>query len=237
MTDYAYPNQLLDERETDQSADWGMPNPQIVVDIFGLGFYGRWVKPAVDIFGGLVLTILTAPIVLVIVATILVSMGRPAIFRQRRVGKNGRVFSIFKFRTMQPDRRNGGNQYDGPNRRERHKSERDPRHTPVGRFLRKLSLDEIPQFWNVVLGHMSLVGPRPEMVEIVETKYEPWQHQRHLVKPGVTGLWQISARCDGTLMYEHTHVDLEYIKEITFLSDARILLRTVPAILGVRLGS
>ena len=105
-----------------------------------------------------------------------------------------------------------------------------------GRTLRKWSLDEIPQFWNVALGHMSLVGPRPELVEIVEAKYEPWQHVRHAVKPGVTGLWQISARDNGKLMYECTQTDIEYIQNITFWGDLKILLWTVPSALGRRKG-
>jgi lipopolysaccharide/colanic/teichoic acid biosynthesis glycosyltransferase len=202
-----------------------------------LGFYGRLAKPVLDRLGGLVLTIATAPIVLVVVITLLASIGRPAIFRQERIGLNGSIFRIFKFRTMLPDQRNGGTGYHGPDRRHRHKTNGDPRHTKVGLFLRKWSLDEIPQFWNVALGQMSLVGPRPELVEIVQTKYEPWQHQRHLVKPGITGLWQVSARSDETLMYEHTGIDLEYVQNITFLKDAKILLRTVPAALGFRKGS
>ena len=201
------------------------------------GPYLRYAKPILDRLGGLVLTLLTGPMALIIILVIWAKIGRPAIFRQPRVGQNGEIFEIFKFRTMHPDRRNGANHYNGPERRLRHKTNDDPRHTSLGQVLRRWSLDEIPQFWNVLLGDMSLVGPRPEMLEIVETKYESWQHQRHLVKPGVTGLWQISARSDETLMYEHTHIDLAYVEDITFLGDAKILLWTVPAALGHRKGS
>jgi lipopolysaccharide/colanic/teichoic acid biosynthesis glycosyltransferase len=98
--------------------------------------------------------------------------------------------------------------------------------------LRKWSLDEIPQFWNVLLGTMSLVGPRPELVIVVETKYETWQHRRHVVKPGITGLWQVTARNDGPLMYECTAVDIEYVDNVTFLGDMRLLLQTLPSALG-----
>ncbi len=107
----------------------------------------------------------------------------------------------------------------------------------MGRFLRRWSLDEIPQFWNVLLGHMSLVGPRPELVEIVETRYEPWQHRRHAVKPGITGLWQVSARSAEELMFERTDIDLHYVDNVTFTHDAKILLQTIPAALGLRKGS
>ena len=108
----------------------------------------------------------------------------------------------------------------------------DPRHTRVGRFLRKWSLDELPQFWNVVRGDMSLVGPRPELVEIV-ARYEPWQHQRHVVKPGLTGLWQVSSRGTG-MMHLHTDIDLEYIETMGPITDLKILLRTIPATLRRR---
>jgi lipopolysaccharide/colanic/teichoic acid biosynthesis glycosyltransferase len=99
----------------------------------------------------------------------------------------------------------------------------------VGRFLRKSSMDELPQFWNVVRGEMSLVGPRPELVEIVN-RYEPWQHQRHVVKPGLTGLWQVTTRGSG-MMHLHTDIDLEYIQTIGLRTDLRILLQTIPATL------
>ena len=201
-----------------------------------LGVYGRYVKPVLDRLGGVVLSILTLPVVVLLMVIIRVWMGPPALFTQDRVGKNGRVFALYKLRTMRHDRRNGPAKWDGPERRQCHKTPNDPRHTKLGAFLRKWSLDELPQFWNVARGHMSLVGPRPELVEIVETKYEPWQPQRHPVEPGITGLWQVSARDDDRLMYEHTDIDLRYLESITFLGDLKILLLTVPAALGYRTG-
>ena len=92
----------------------------------------------------------------------------------------------------------------------------------------------MPQLWNVVAGQMSLVGPRPEMVQIVD-RYEPWQHARHQVKPGVTGLWQVSARGEVP-MHEATHIDLEYVESISLWTDIRILALTIPAALGSRTG-
>lgn len=195
--------------------------------------YARFIKPMFDHVAGAVLAVTTFPIVLAIAAAIMARMGRPAIFTQQRVGRHGRPFTLYKFRTMIPDRRSAQIPFPGPDRRRVHKSPKDPRVTPLGRFLRKWSLDELPQLWNVAMGHMSLVGPRPELVEIVESKYEPWQHQRHVVKPGVTGLWQISDQREA-LMYLATDVDLLYVERLSLATDIRILLLTIPAVLGHR---
>jgi lipopolysaccharide/colanic/teichoic acid biosynthesis glycosyltransferase len=199
------------------------------------GAYERWAKPILDRLLGLGFSLLALPPMLVVACVIRITMGRPLVLRQARVGKNGKVFLLFKFRTMKPDRRYEQRDFNGPDRRQVHKSPNDPRLTPVGRFLRRWSLDELPQFWNVLLGQMSLVGPRPEMVEIVERHYAPWQHRRHAVKPGLTGLWQVSARGDG-LMHHNTRVDLEYLERISFTTDMKILALTLPAALGVRRG-
>ena len=121
-----------------------------------------------------------------------------------------------------------------PDRRVTHKHPRDPRLTPLGRFLRKWSLDELPQLWNVARGDMSLIGPRPELVDIVD-RYESWQHERHAVKPGLTGLWQVLARGDGP-MHENTHLDLAYVRRVRFTTDCKILLHTIPVLLGRRTG-
>jgi lipopolysaccharide/colanic/teichoic acid biosynthesis glycosyltransferase len=210
--------------------------PQVVAEQPLLGTYAQFVKPVLDRFGGIVLSILTIPMVLWIVPSLWIAIGRPAIFKQARVGKSGAVFTVYKFRTMHPDRRTQPIEWNEQERRMLHKTENDPRHTLLGRILRKWSLDEIPQFWNVALGQMSLVGPRPELIEIVATKYEPWQHQRHAVKPGVTGLWQVSERDNGKLMFECTEVDIEYTRTITFWNDLKILLKTMPSALGKRKG-
>jgi lipopolysaccharide/colanic/teichoic acid biosynthesis glycosyltransferase len=156
------------------------------------------------------------------------------ILRQERVGKSGAVFTIYKFRTMEPDRRLHDVAGFGEERRLTHKHPNDPRLTPVGRFLRKWSLDELPQFWNVVRGEMSLVGPRPELPKIV-AGYEPWQHARHWVKPGITGLWQISERGDR-VMHECTETDLVYLDEISLTTDLKIMVLTPLAALGLRRG-
>jgi lipopolysaccharide/colanic/teichoic acid biosynthesis glycosyltransferase len=110
--------------------------------------------------------------------------------------------------------------------------QRDPRHTSVGRFLRRRSLDELPQLLNVLAGQMSLVGPRPELDEIVSTVYESWQLQRHVVKPGITGLWQVTARVAGdAIIHNNAQIDIEYIHQLSLWTDLRILLKT-PTALG-----
>ncbi|MGH9166976.1 MAG: sugar transferase [Acidimicrobiia bacterium] len=215
---------------------------QIVVDLrsrsaqaaYEPGSYDRFVKPVLDRLAAVVLSGVTLPLAVVIILAIRRTMGRPAILTQQRVGRYGKVFTMYKFRTMLPDRRRQQQPYPWPDRRRSHKSPDDPRITPLGRFLRKWSLDELPQLWNVALGQMSLVGPRPELVEIV-ARYEAWQHLRHLVKPGITGIWQISARGEG-LMHESTDIDLQYLTRASFLTDLKILLWTVPAALGRRPG-
>jgi lipopolysaccharide/colanic/teichoic acid biosynthesis glycosyltransferase len=192
------------------------------------GLYPRVVKPLSDRVLGFVLFVASLPVTGVVALAVRLSLGRPVIFRQRRVGRDGQEFDVYKFRTMARDRR----RQQIPvviDRRQNHKSDNDPRHTRIGRFLRKSSMDELPQFWNVVRGDMSLVGPRPELVEIV-ARYEPWQHQRHVVKPGLTGLWQVSGRGSG-MMHLHTDIDLEYIERLGPRTDFEILARTLPATL------
>jgi lipopolysaccharide/colanic/teichoic acid biosynthesis glycosyltransferase len=210
------------------------PHLRVVPDLTTKGRYQRLVKPGLDRLGGIILSIVTLPILMIVVPLIWWQLGRPAIFKQQRVGRDGREFTVYKLRTMKEDRRKKVAAFEGPDRRVNHKSPDDPRHVPLGRFLRKWSLDELPQFWNVALGHMSLVGPRPELPHIV-ARYQAWQHRRHAVKPGVTGLWQISERGDVP-MHEATDVDIEYVDSVSFRKDLRILLMTVPAALGSNKG-
>lgn len=200
----------------------------------GAVVYRRALKPALDRLIGLILLILAIPIILVAAVFIYFTGGRPIFYSQERVGLNGRIFRLHKLRTMMPDRRLTEEQFVGSDRRITHKSPDDPRVTRVGRVLRSARLDELPQFWNVVKGDMSLVGPRPEMPSIVKS-YQPWQHQRHTVRPGVTGPWQISTR-NGKLMHECTEMDLEYIASQSLLHDLRILARTPLAMVGGRKG-
>ncbi len=188
--------------------------------------YERYAKPVLDRGAGLVLVVVAIPLFAVVAAAIRIKLGKGVIYKQRRVGRDGATFTMYKFRTMTPDRRTAARPFSGPDRRVCHKRDDDPRHTPLGRFLRGSSLDELPQLWNVIRGDMSLVGPRPELPHIVE-RYEPWQHERHQVKPGITGFWQLSGRAGG-LAYEGVELDIDYLRALSFRTDLGVLLRTVP---------
>ncbi len=192
--------------------------------------YERFLKRTIDLIGATVLLLAVAPILLTTLLLVRAAQGPGVMFRQRRVGRNNTEFTVYKVRTMRPDRRVANVPFVGTDRRQTHKHPNDPRLTPVGRCIRKWSLDELPQLWNVVRGDMSLVGPRPELVQIVEQRYEPWQLERHRVKPGMTGLWQVSARGDEAPMHMRTDLDIEYVHRLSFLFDCKILLRTVPAV-------
>lgn len=196
--------------------------------------YAEHIKPVLDRAGGLALFILSLPLIAVSALVVRITLGSPVVLRQTRVGKDGEEFTLFKLRTMIPDRRRESRHYDGPERRQVHKSPNDPRVPAICRMLRAWRLDELPQFWNVVRGEMSLVGPRPELPEIV-AHYEDWQHRRLCVMPGITGPWQISDR-NGHLMHECTEMDLEYVDQITFLNDMTLLLHTPFAMIGGRRG-
>jgi lipopolysaccharide/colanic/teichoic acid biosynthesis glycosyltransferase len=162
-----------------------------------------------------------------------IDLGSGVLFRQRRVGLRGKEFTVLKFRTMRHEAPAGAS--SGPCPEHGHKCPNDPRHTRMGKLLRKLSLDEIPQLVNVLRGEMSLVGPRPELPEIV-ARYEPWQHERHEVKPGLTGLWQVTERGNGKLMWQSTTPDVVYARTVSLRTDASILIRTIPALLGKNRG-
>lgn len=201
------------------------------------GRYERYLKRAADLIITILAMVLLSPLLCLVALAVLVRLGRPVLFRQQRVGRDGRLFFVYKFRTMGMDRRGreGERHWNGQDRRQTHKSEADPRHTELGRLLRRTSLDELPQLWNVLRGDMSVVGPRPELVEVV-ARYSPWQHHRHVVRPGLTGLWQVSAR-GGQIMHEVTHIDLEYVEKLSLRTDLRILLQTPAAVLLKRNGA
>ena len=195
--------------------------------------YERFVKPCIDRALALVLAIVLLPVVVLVAIVTRLSVGPNIILHQTRIGRDGEPLTLRKFRTMHPDRREpGSTTFAGEDRRRTHKHANDPRLTRVGKVLRTWSLDELPQLFDVLSGRLSVVGPRPELPEIV-ARYEPWQHARHAVKPGITGLWQIKARGNGE-MHEHTEFDIAYAQCVTFLSDLKILLLTIPAVLAHR---
>ena len=190
-------------------------------------------KRLIDLLGALVALILLAPLMLAI--AIAVESGWPVIFSQRRLGQNGTQFTVFKFRSMACDAerrledvKHDNHIKDGPT----FKCEEDPRVMKVGRVLRRASLDELPQLWNVLWGNMSLVGPRPPLEsEVLE--YEPWQLARLAGKPGMTGLWQVSGRSDLSFT-EMVALDVAYLEGWSVLSDVMLLLRTPVAVLTAR---
>jgi exopolysaccharide biosynthesis polyprenyl glycosylphosphotransferase len=188
------------------------------------------VKRIMDLTVAGTLGVLSSPILLVIAAAIKLTSNGPVLFRQERVGVNGRPFTMYKFRTMYlgSDKTREGlkerNVMSGPV----FKVRKDPRVTPVGRFLRRWTLDEWPQLWNVVRGEMSLVGPRPPLAHEVDG-YETWQRRRLSMRPGMTGLWQVSGRNEVDFD-EWMRLDLKYIDHWSLLEDLRILAKTLPAV-------
>lgn len=194
--------------------------------------FNRLVKRAFDLVLATVFLIFSLPIMAVIAIAIkLDSPGGPVIFKQQRVGENGALFWMYKFRSMVPDAEKRQHEVlryteDG---KVIHKVPDDPRVTRVGRFIRRTSLDELPQLFNVLKGEMSLVGPRPELPWLVE-QYEAWQRKRFAVPPGITGWWQISGRSER-LMHLHTEDDLYYIQHYSPLLDLQILWKTIGVVL------
>lgn len=191
----------------------------------GQGFYAATGKRGIDIIFASVALLVLLPLLLLVALAIRLDSPGPALFRQRRVGRDGHFFTIYKFRTM---RDNPGKHIEwvmDDAGKKRHKVRNDPRITRVGRWLRRMSIDELPQLINILIGHMSVIGPRPELLEIV-AHYEPWQHRRHDVRPGLTGWWQVSGRSDRP-MHEHTELDLYYVDNISVWMDLKILVRTV----------
>ena len=194
-----------------------------------------FIKRLIDLTTALIGLVLLSPVLLAIAAAIKIGSRGPVLFTQTRCGLNGRRFQVFKFRTMVEgaERRRGEvahlNEVEGP----AFKARRDPRVTTVGRILRKLSLDELPQLVNVLRGDMSLVGPRPPIPQEV-VHYERWQRRRLSMKPGLTGLWQVSGRADLGDFNDWIALDLAYIDNWSLWLDLKILLRTIPAVLSAR---
>jgi exopolysaccharide biosynthesis polyprenyl glycosylphosphotransferase len=189
-------------------------------------------KGVIDFFGSIALLLAASPLFLFAAIAVKVSSPGPILFRQRRAGLNGHPFMMLKFRTMVTNAEQlkqelaALNEMSGPV----FKVTNDPRVTRVGRFLRKWSIDELPQLWNVFRGEMSLVGPRPLPVDEV-ARFDDFAHRRRLsVKPGLTCLWQVSGRNNVSDFKEWVRLDLEYIDNWSLWLDIRILLRTIPAV-------
>ena len=193
--------------------------------------YERFIKRAFDLVVGGMALLLALPILLLASLAVWLGDRGPVMFLQHRVGENGRLFEMLKLRTMVPNAESLMSMPGEPDGLAdlSHKGRGDPRVTPVGRVLRRLSVDELPQLVNVLRGDMSLVGPRPELPPLVE-QYEPWQRQRFAVPPGMTGWWQVSGRSDRA-MHMHTEDDMYYVRNYSIWLDLQILVRTVWVVL------
>lgn len=199
-----------------------------------LSFYERYGKRILDVTAAAVLLILCLPVLVIAAVAIKLDSRGPVLFRSTRCGQGGKPFTFYKLRSMG----NGAhsmkpsllhlNEVDGPV----FKLANDPRITRVGRILRRTSVDELPQLWNILLGEMSLVGPRPPIPEEVD-QYTPRQMERLMVKPGLTCLWQVMGRSDLSFD-EWIRLDRKYIKERSFRTDLKILARTIPAVVSCK---
>jgi lipopolysaccharide/colanic/teichoic acid biosynthesis glycosyltransferase len=190
-------------------------------------------KRATDIVGAATLIVLTLPLFVLVAMLVVITSGSPIFFVQRRLALLGVEFGCCKFRTMVRDAEGKRDEVlhlnvtDGPTL----KLEDDPRVTKLGKFLRRTSLDELPQLWNVLIGDMSLVGPRP--LPVIENRYKGEQSRRLSVKPGITCIWQVSGRSRVTFG-EWMDMDLSYVENRTLLMDLWLMVKTVPAVLRAR---
>lgn len=191
----------------------------------------RRLKRWIDIAGSAAALVLVSPILALIAILVYLFDGRPVLYRWRVVGKNGSPFTSWKFRTMVPsadalkESLLVSNEMRGPV----FKMRDDPRITPLGRKLRRYSLDELPQLWSVLKGDMSLVGPRPPLVSEYE-QFSDWQKRKLSVTPGLTCLWQISGRNEIIDFDDWVRMDLQYIQQWSIAEDFRIMLRTVEVV-------
>ena len=190
-------------------------------------------KQVLDVVGAINALIVIAPVLLLVALLIKLTSPGPILFRQRRSGLNGKPFTMLKFRTMVTDAEqqkaelDAFNEMDGPV----FKVSADPRITSLGRWLRKFSIDELPQLWNVIRGEMSLVGPRPLPVDEIKRINDRAHRRRLSVKPGLTCLWQISGRNQISTFKEWVRLDLEYIDNWSLWLDLKILLKTIPVVI------
>jgi len=223
---------FFDVKVSNVSFDHFFGYPALVYSTVPTADFRIVTKRIIDLVGSAVLTVLALPLFVVIAAAIKLSSRGPVLFFQQRAGLNGRPFTMLKFRSMNIDAEAkkselyGRNEMTGPV----FKVTNDPRVTPVGKFLRRFSLDELPQFINVLKGEMSLVGPRPLPLEEVR-RFDDRCHRRRLsVKPGLTCLWQISGRNQITSFEEWVRLDLQYIDNWSLWLDFKILFLTGPVI-------
>ncbi len=180
--------------------------------------YKKYIKRLLDIIFSLLLIIILLPLFLIIGILVMIFLGRPAIFRQKRPGKNEKIFTMYKFRTMTNKKDKEGNLLPD-----------EERLTKFGRFLRSTSLDELPELINILKGDMSFIGPRPLLIEYLNY-YTKEEKHRHDVRPGLTGLAQVNGR--NLLSWEERFKkDIEYVNSVSFINDIKIILKTIKVVL------
>ena len=239
-----YPDQLFDQIAAERSSSAG-PRPLQAQSLSTSREHGYALKRWLDIFGAIVALVVLSPLMLITALTIQLSSPGPIIFRQVRLGRGGVPFVMYKFRSMTANaddqiHRNfvsglikGAAQSagDSDDRGPQYKMKSDPRITRIGRFLRKTSIDEVPQFFNVLRGDMSLVGPRPPVTYEAE-RYEAWHLRRVLeMRPGMTGIWQVEGRSKVSFD-DMVRMDLQYLRTCSLRFDISILLRTLPVVIS-----
>lgn len=180
--------------------------------------YKKYIKRLLDIILSLIGIIILSPLLIILYILVLIFMGFPAIFKQARPGKNEKIFNLYKFRTMTNKKDKNGKLLPD-----------DKRLTKFGRFLRKTSLDELPELFNILFGQMSFIGPRPLLVEYLDY-YTEEEHHRHDVTPGLTGWAQVNGR--NNLSWEEKFAcDLEYVNNLSFLMDIKVMFKTIEVVL------
>lgn len=189
------------------------------------------IKRVMDIAGSIVGLVITAVVTVFLAPPLLIESPGPLFFAQKRVGKNGRFFKIYKFRSMYKDAEERKKELESQNEMNglMFKMKDDPRITKVGKFIRKTSIDELPQFFNVLKGDMSLVGTRPPTVDEFK-QYESHQKRRLSAKPGITGLWQVSGRNEITDFEDVVKLDVQYIDNWSLGLDIKIILKTIKVV-------
>jgi len=191
------------------------------------------IKRGIDIVLSLAAIILLSPLFLLLIVAIKIDSKGVALYKQERVGLNERIFHMYKFRSMVTGAEKEFEQVKELNETNcvMFKAKEDPRITRVGKFIRKYSLDELPQLFNILKGDMSLVGPRPPLPREVE-QYKAWHHVKFLEKPGLTGLWQVSGRSNIKDFDKVVSLDYEYLRKWNILMDFAIMFRTIPVVLS-----
>jgi len=185
----------------------------------GKGIYRRYIKRPLDFILSLCALVILSPVMLLIAVLVRTKLGKPVIFKQQRPGLNEKIFTLYKFRTMTDERDENGRLLPD-----------EARLTKFGKFLRSTSLDELPELFNILKGDMSIVGPRPLLVEYLPL-YSRRQRRRHEVRPGLTGLAQVSGR-NAISWQQRFELDVQYVDNITFLGDMRIVLSTIKKVLA-----